>query len=249
MTTLGIVDDREHGLRELFQDNFTVAHLPVGDIWIGVDENQEPKENGLIIERKSAADLESSIMDGRYREQRSRLMAYCTEKKAHPIYIIEGDLDRFNARLKKPALMKFLTRLSLRYHVSVFQTACVKETAELCALLADQMLTDPTTFEQPAKMTYVETRGTSREANSDDPHVFACSVLACCRGVSAAGARAVLEGCGGTLDGVWKAGEAALAAVVVGKQKFGAVKAKRLWALLHAGAPVAPAGQAQANPT
>ena len=232
------LDDREHGLRELLP-SWLCEHLPVGDIWIGLEA-----ANGLVIERKSAADLEASILDGRYREQRSRLMAFCTEKKAHPVYIIEGNLDRFGARLKKPALMKHLTRLALRYHVAVFQTDSLKETAELLELLADQMKSDPTTFEQPATMTYVETRGVSREANSDDPLVFATCVLTACRGISVAGAKAVLEGCGGSLEGVWKADEATLAGLQVGKQKFGAVKARRLYGLLHAGV----AGAAAAAP-
>ena len=72
-----ILDDRERGLIELLP-NATVQHLAVGDISIG--------DGKIIIERKSVADLEASILDNRYREQRSRLMAYATENKAHPIY-------------------------------------------------------------------------------------------------------------------------------------------------------------------
>ena len=221
------IEDREHGLRE-FLPGFAVEHLPVGDIWIGLE-----KENGLIIERKSVSDLEASILDGRYREQRSRLMAYATEKKAHPVYIIEGGIDnRIYSRLKKPAIMKHLTRLALRYHIAVFQTSCLKETAELCSLFAEQVAADPTTFEQPAQMTYIETRGNTRQGNTDDPKVFAASVLMCCRGISASGAQAILEAFGG-LPQVWAATKEELASVQVGKQKFGAVKANRLYSLLH----------------
>jgi ERCC4-type nuclease len=223
------IDDREKGLMEFMTG--TISHLPVGDIWIGM-EGTQVAANGLLIERKSAADLEASILDGRYREQRSRLTAYATERKAHPVYIIEGDLDRLGARLGKSALMKHLTRLMLRYHIAVFQTSCTRETAELCELLEDQWKKDPTTFEQPSQMTYIETRGVTREANSDDPKVFATSVLSCCRGISAAGATAIL-GVFGSLDSVWKASEAELAAVQIGKQKLGAVKAARLHSLLH----------------
>jgi ERCC4-type nuclease len=230
-----IVDDREHGLRRLFRSaTYTVVHLPVGDIWIGLQaEDQQPAKGGLIIERKSAADLEASILDGRYREQRARLLAFCQDKGAHPMYIIEGDLDRFNARLKKPALLKHITRLQLRYHIPVFQTACIEETSELCYTLLEQWESDPTTFEQPATLTYVETRGTTRQENSDDPKVFAVGVLSCCRGVSPAAAQAVLEGCGGTLQGVWDSDEVKLAGILCGKQKFGPARAKRLVSLLH----------------
>lgn len=230
-----MLDDREHGLRELLP--WPVAHLAVGDIWVGVSENEESQEpeikpNGLLIERKSVADLEASILDNRYREQRSRIMAYATEKKAHVVYIIEGEMDRLQFRLSKQALMKHLTRLALRYHIAVFQTASIKETAELCQLLMDQWKADPTTFEQPATMTYVETRGKTRESNSDDPAVFLATVLQACRGVSSTGAQAIMA-VYQSMEALMKAELTALAEIKVGKQKFGTVKATRLYNLLH----------------
>jgi ERCC4-type nuclease len=227
-----LLDDREHGLRALLP-SAPIAHLPVGDIWIGAESLDTLKPNGLVIERKAVADLEASILDHRYREQRSRILAFCTEKQAHPVYIIEGNLDRLGARLTKSVLLKHLTRLALRYHIQFFQTESVDETAQLCTTLEEQMVADPTTFEQPATMTYVETRGNTREGNTDDPSVFACNVLMCCRGVSAAAAKAVLEACGGTLENVWAADAGRLAAVQVGKQKFGPARAQRLYSLLH----------------
>lgn len=230
-----LFDDREHGLRELLPQ-WPIAHLPVADIWIGVSQDAPPssesKNPGIMIERKSAADLEASILDGRYREQRSRLMTYATERKAHVAYIIEGELDRLGATLAKQALMKHITRLALRYKIAVFQTACLKETAELCALLRDQWTTDPTTFEQPTTMTYIETRGKSRQENSDDPAVFTTSVLQACRGISSTGAQAILA-IFKNLEGIMAATQEQFAAVQVGKQKLGQVKAARLYSLLH----------------
>jgi len=226
-----MLDDREHGLRELLP-SWPVAHLPVADIWIGVSD-LSGNANGLMIERKSVADFEASILDNRYREQRSRLMTYATEKKAHVVYIIEGELDRLGPhRLTKQAMMKHITRLMLRYHIAVFQTACIKETAELCALLQDQITSDPTTFEQPATMTYIETRGKTRESNSDDPAVFLATVLQACRGVSAAGAKAI-SALYPNLEALMKASQEDFQQIQVGKQKFGQVKAQRLYSLLH----------------
>jgi ERCC4-type nuclease len=177
--------------------------------------------------------LEASILDGRYREQRARLLSFCKEHDAHPMYIIEGDLDRLNARLTKTALLKHITRLQLRYHIPVIQTACLQDTSELCYILLEQWEQDPTTFDQPQNLSYVESRSATRQENSDDPKVFAVGVLSCCRGVSPAAAKAVLEGCGGSLKDVWEADESKLAAIVCGKQKFGPAKAKRLFSLLH----------------
>ena len=225
-----ILDDREYGLRELLP--WPIAHLPVADIWIGTDPSGNPLPASVLIERKSVADFEASIMDNRYREQRSRLMSYATEQKAHVAYIIEGDLDRLGARLTKQALMKHITRLALRYHIAVFQTSCIRETAELCQILQDQWKADPTTFEQPATMTYVETRGKTREENSDDPAVFFATVLQACRGISSAGAKAIAA-VYPNLEALMKATQEDLAAIQVGKQKFGQVKATRLYTLLH----------------
>ena len=230
-----MLDDREHGLRELLP-SWPISHLPVADIWIGVPLEAEGQANGLMIERKSVADFEASILDNRYREQRSRLMTYATERKAHVVYIIEGELDRLGPhRLTKQALMKHITRLMLRYHIAVFQTACIKETAELCQIFKDQMDSDPTTFEQPATMTYIETRGKTREANSDDPQVFLSTVLQACRGVSAAGAKAIMAVCP-SLEALMKATPEDFQNIQVGigaAKKFGQVKAQRLHKLLH----------------
>jgi len=86
-----ILDIREQGLRTLL--NCVTKQLPVGDIWIGTAE-EDIIENGVILERKTVADLEASILDSRYREQRSRMISYASEKKASVAYIIEGSLER-----------------------------------------------------------------------------------------------------------------------------------------------------------
>jgi len=222
------LDDREHKLIELLP-TAKVAHLSVGDIWIG----DETMKNGIMIERKTVADLESSILDNRYREQRSRLMAYATEKGSNVAYIIEGfSTPRFTNKLSKEALQKHLTRLAIRYHITVFHTTGPYETVDLCNLLAEQMKSDPTTFEQPATMTYIETRGNTREGNTDDPKIFAANVLMACRGISAAGATALLS-VFNSLHGVWNASKEQLAKAQVGKKAFGSVKAGRLYELLH----------------
>ena len=80
----------------------------------------------------------------------------------------------------------------------------------------------------------MESRGLMWRANSDYPKGFFTSVIGCCRGISPIGALALLEAYGATLYDICDASEAILAAVQVGKTKLGAVKAKRLWGLLHA---------------
>lgn len=233
----GILDTRE---RDLIQKlGWPTRALPVGDAWIGVDLSGNLPAGGVVAERKSVADLEASILDGRYREQRTRLLSHCQLNGYRPLYIIEGELDRIAGRLTKQALRKFLTRLTLRYGVAVLQTDSTDDTAKLCRELADQLKEDPKVFqtEEAAKVQYTDTISVYKRANKDDPAVFASAVLQNCSGISAAVATAVLMAYP-TLTDVWGATQPQLAAVVVGKRKLGAVVAQRLHTLLH-GAPSA----------
>ena len=232
MEARGILDVRE---RELVRRlGWPTRNLPVGDVWIGVDLSGNLSAGGIVAERKSAADLEASILDGRYREQRTRLLSHCQLNGFRPLYIIEGDLDRMGGKLAKQALRKHLTRLTLRYGVPVLQTESTEDTSKLCQELAAQLKEDPKVFmtEEAAKVKYTDTISVYKKGNSDDPAVFASAVLQQCTGISAAGAGAVLA-VYPTLATVWAASAQQLAAVVVGKRKLGLVVAQRLYDLLH----------------
>jgi ERCC4-type nuclease len=188
------------------------------------------------------ADLEASIKDGRYREQRLRLLTYCGETGARPLYIIEGNLDRLNAtRFQGNTLRKFLNRLQIRYGVPVIQTESLEFTASICAVLLDQWTTDKAVFkaEDAAKKDYAASVTIHKRGNKEDPAVFASMVLQQCPGVSAAIAKAILEkGAGGGLTGAWGLSEKDMAAVqVTAKRKVGPALAKRLWTLLHCDSP------------
>ena len=65
-----IIDSRETKLLALLRIPHTVESLPIGDIMI------ESPDHRLLIERKTCEDLTASIKDGRYREQRSRLLSW-----------------------------------------------------------------------------------------------------------------------------------------------------------------------------
>jgi len=117
MTQLScVVDTRERDLIILL--SWPVKTLPVGDIWIGLS-GEQMIPGGIVIERKTTDDLEASILDGRYREQRTRLTTYCQESGARPLYVIEGPMDRLWGKLTQETLQKYLNRLMLRYGVSV----------------------------------------------------------------------------------------------------------------------------------
>ena len=231
MTTLSYVDTRERELIPLL--GWQTKTLPVGDIWIGLS-GEDVSVGGIVIERKATNDLEASIIDGRYREQRTRLTTYCQQRGARPLYIIEGIMDRIWGKLSQETLQKYLNRLMLRYGVPVIHTESIDATAALCKTLASQISADPTVFvaADPAALSYSSTVKVNKQGNMDAKN-FALCTLQGCPGVSNAVAEAVLSSFGGTLAGVWAAEEPDIAVIAVGKRKVGPVVAKRLFALLH----------------
>ena len=236
-TTQILIDNREHELIKLLStaavaqlpvshSATAVAQLPVGDIWIG---SPETTEYAVVAERKSVADLESSLKDGRYREQRTRLLAFCAEKKARPLYIIEGGLQH---SYQKKTLWKVLNRLGMRYGVSIMQTASIKETAELVEAIAQQLTEDKECFKAET-LSYSDVTSFQKKANKDDPENFTLAVLQQCTGVSLDKAKALLTNFK-SIIAIAQADEKVLAEVKTPNgRKLGPVLAKRLYDHFH----------------
>jgi len=178
------LDTRETELIKIL--DLPVKQLPVGDIWI-TDESA-----GLIIERKSIRDLEASILDGRYREQRGRILAYCQENKLQPLYILEGSLSSATGRLQKTAIMKFINRLIFHYQIPVMQTESVQETAELVNALIAQWKDDPKNLQRTQELVKV-TDGIHIHKKANSLEQFGISCLAQCPGVSVKKAESLIN--------------------------------------------------------
>lgn len=143
-----ILDVREKRLCSLLTElhvPFTTAALDVGDILIQNTEG-EPL---LVIERKSHADFAASNQDGRYREQRARLMAVRGSGVA-VLYILEGvwthEVSNGYGRVTEAQLKRLTTRLMLRYGLPVLATTSIQDTANWCKTLVAQLTDDPTVF-------------------------------------------------------------------------------------------------------
>ncbi len=184
--------------------------------------------SGVIIERKSIKDLEASILDGRYREQRGRILAFCQENKAQPMYILEGSLSSGTGRLQKKAIMKFINRLIFHYQIPVMQTGSVQETAELVQSLVEQWKDDPKNLQRNMDTIKV-TDGIhiQKKANASDHKQFAISCLAQCPGVSVKMAEAIMDTFG-TLPDIINADAKEIEVIKVGNRKIGPVVSKRL---------------------
>jgi len=225
------LDTRESELIQRIPDA-VVKQLSVGDVWIGTND-EGIMEGGLIIERKSIRDLEASILDGRYKEQRGRILSFCQESKSQPMYILEGALSSATGRLQKKALMKFIHRLIFHYQIPVMQTQSVQETSELVQTLMEQWKDDPASLQRTTELVKV-TDGihVQKKANAADPTQFAISCLAQCPGVSVKMAEQLVQTCG-SLQGILTKTAVELEVIKVGARKVGPVVSKRLYELLH----------------
>jgi len=217
-----IVDTREHDLIELLQPA-EVKQLPVGDIWVA----------NLVIERKSIRDLEASILDGRYKEQRGRILAHCQEANKQPLYILEGGLSSHTGRLSTAVIMKFINRLVFHYNMPVVQTGSVKETSELLKTIAEQHHEKPESLQRKTEMIKVaDGLHIQKKVNAQDPTQFSIACLSQTPGVSVKMAEALVQTFG-SLKGVMNAPVKDIENVKVGARKVGPVVSKRLVELLN----------------
>ena len=100
--------------------------LPLGDIIINDGIN-----DCVIIERKTLSDLAASIKDGRYEEQSYRLNGL-PHHNHNIIYLIEGDVNRFNAfkeRIDKQTLYSAMFSINYFKGFSVMRSTNLDETA------------------------------------------------------------------------------------------------------------------------
>jgi ERCC4-type nuclease len=144
-----VVDNREHGLiAELGRlgVDHTVEALSVGDFAVRSDDGQTL----VIAERKSHADFAASNADGRYREQRARLMAARGGGTA-VLYVLEGTWSGredtvIGWRTTEGQLRRLTTRLLLRYGMPVLMSRDLADTASWARLLLAQVTDDGAVF-------------------------------------------------------------------------------------------------------
>ena len=112
-------------------------NLPVGDIIIA--DNLEEK---IIIERKTLADLASSIKDGRYNEQSYRLNGI-PHHNHNIIYLIEGDVSKYNifkSKTDKNTLYSAMFSINYYKGFSVMRSNSMDESALMLCNMVSKML-------------------------------------------------------------------------------------------------------------
>ncbi len=240
-----IVDYREHSLHDALKVQHEMKQLHVGDIHIG-----DAAKPALILERKTFADFEASIMDKRYREQRGRLLAFGAETGARVGYILEGmpaaqQQQRIGdslfvkaapalagPRLSETAIMKIVSRLMYRHGIPVFRTLSVEGTAQLVEGLWSQWTEDNSVFQvETAPQRATDGIQVVKKNNAEDRLLFGASMLCLVTGVSPRIAEAWITTFG-SAGAAMRADQKALADVKVGSRRVGdavAGRAVSLW--------------------
>lgn len=111
--------------------------LDIGDIICYNDMDEEK----LVIERKTLTDLASSIRDGRYKEQSTRLNSISLHNH-NIIYIIEGRMTKYNSsftKVKPKALYSAMCSLQYFKGFSLIKTDDMNETAKQILFMVDKI--------------------------------------------------------------------------------------------------------------
>jgi ERCC4-type nuclease len=141
-----VIDKREHALYEkcrelLTQQSFVFKlvlaqrELPIGDILFQTDDEQDV----LLIERKTFADLLSSIKDGRYEEQSHRLLNTSELPPHSIIYLLEGMFSQVYNPKDKQMIYSAMTTLNYFKGFSVYRVSSTQEAAEWVLFTAAKM--------------------------------------------------------------------------------------------------------------
>lgn len=135
------VDNRETRLfdilRSIFSDESSSIHLVSSPLEVG-DITISAEGLSLIFERKTGADLAASVTDGRYREQKARLLSAVPSK--HITYIIE---NKRSCSLSENVFNGVCVNTMYRDGIHMVYTNSIEQTAEWIAIVARKVAADP----------------------------------------------------------------------------------------------------------
>ena len=143
------IDNRERELIKKCEDllvavpafnelKIEIKQLPLGDIIICSNENNNGQIDNILVERKTLSDLAASIKDGRYDEQSYRLNGLPLHNH-NIVYLIEGDLGKFNSfkeRIDKQTIYSAMLSINHFKGFSLMRTNTIDETAFMICNMA-----------------------------------------------------------------------------------------------------------------
>lgn len=240
-----IVVDTNHAEDELFQsisnaignDTCTPirARLDLGDVELRRnDANDSPK---LLIERKTWSDWCASISDGRYKEQKRRVLAANDhEAPVQFVYLIEDDkINSWNGttrgRPNKPLLCAEI-KTQLRDGIHILTSRNTQDSGHMIAYIYTQFVkgefeVKPQKSQAPISGVYKRKAACLESSSSQFVQIFSMVP-----GMSESKAQALADTSGG-LKGLIKMSEDDIANILCGNRRFGPSLAKKLKALVY----------------
>ena len=209
-----------------------VQRLDVGDIEFRTHDLSGVR-TALVLERKSAEDLGASLSDGRYREQRSRLLSLRGGGTAIG-YILEvppwsTTLSRTWCRgtFTELQLQTMIARIQLRYGIPVIVGADVASTVMWIRRIVAALVADPRVYAEglattatAAASAYHEAIHVKKATNSSPQEVFV-TMVRCIPGVGNTAAAAIAASCSHSMQKLLQCSESDLNELLVGKRKLG----------------------------
>lgn len=195
------VDTRENEiLNKLEIEEREVTQLENGDFLIKVDE-----EPFIVIERKSTKDLAQSVKDGRYKEQKLRLLSL---KRNNPklkiMYIIEGFFsfdNNFNVQnIKGDVLQGCVINSMIRDNVFIIFTRNVEDTCNCVKAIFKRVSSDPIKYTSDLDMSasidrssYTDSLIKTKKKDNIDKNACLLGQLAMIPGISTKKAQNIIE--------------------------------------------------------
>tara|TARA_Y100000389_G_scaffold177697_1_gene190215 strand:+ start:2160 stop:2849 length:690 start_codon:yes stop_codon:yes gene_type:complete len=167
-----VIDYRENGIRNLYEEDYlTYANLSIGDIHIRKFEDGL-YTNIVILERKTISDLQCSLRDGRFSEQKRRLIASEFRNKG---YIIEGEPPAHDLKFIN-ILRQLIIRLQFKDKLSIFFTKTTQDTVSLVKEIYRKIQLDPKLYTPHSLPEYVETLHVCKKDNLTPKRCFVLQI-------------------------------------------------------------------------
>jgi ERCC4-type nuclease len=172
-----ILDNRETKLIELikasteFKIPYTTENLQIGDIIIRHQNTANTQTTyNIILERKCITDMIASIKDGRYKEQKIRLLAEVAKNnntnQTIIAYILEGSQNELRLPQDKTMLNGSIISSLFRDKIPLIRTYTLQETLNIITRLHERLSKDYTEFFTTNKTTIIlETQSKTTDYN------------------------------------------------------------------------------------
>tara|TARA_B100001094_G_scaffold103892_1_gene100224 strand:- start:937 stop:1629 length:693 start_codon:yes stop_codon:yes gene_type:complete len=156
-----LIDYREQAIKTILDDNLvTYMNLQIGDIQI-IQDNPE-KTPIIVLERKTIQDLQHSLKDGRFSEQKKRMNA---SNFIHKGFIIEGKVSKFEPQFES-ILKQIIIRIQLKDKMVIFLTGDIHDTTNLILEIKRKLLLDSKLYNHSQKQPdYIDTLHVSKKQN------------------------------------------------------------------------------------